>query len=411
MKRFGIVCIVCVASMLLDSVSRAQLLATENFQSYSGGTDPVGVAGGAGDWIAPWGYNTQADGGVFISSASKIDDTKSVGLFGSAGSSGRSISRPFPACTNTLTISFSMRADVNAISMNAPTRRMAFTVRAGNAASHFTDQRLSFFFSAGVTNFQWYDGVNRSTNAVLFAVNHVYDVNVAMNPANRGYTFTASNRNNGTWFTYTGTWSVGFDGEAMGSVAFMMRGPSGAGQDAFLDTVSVSAPDYVPPPVPGPAIREGDLWRYFKGTSTPTNQSGNEWTSLAYNDTAWLGPSPSGFGMGDCDDGTVLGDMQNNYLSVYTRKTFVVTNKAEISHLTLGIDYDDGAVVYLNGVEVQRLNMPGGVILHNTAASGNHEASRGEGRPHPIPRSSTPWIRTCWSMVPTSSPLPDTTFR
>ena len=373
-----------VFALLASTPVFAQLLATDDFEGYVG--SPIGQSGGAGDWIGNWGLNTQQDGGVFLSTASKIDGVRSPGLFGSGGSSGTSMSRPFPPCTNELSIDFSMRADFNAISVNAPTRRMAFTIRAGNAASHFTDQRLSFFFSAGVTNFQWYDGANRETNTVQFALNHIYDIRVNLNPANRTYSFTASNRNNSTTFSYSGSWSLGFDGEAIGSVAFMMRGPSGAGNDAFVDSISVSAPDYTPPPPSGPSIREGDLWKYFKGTSTPAIQGTNHWYNIHFNDDAWLGPSPSGFGFGDCDDGTALNDMQNNYLSVFTRKAFVVENASSITRLALGIDYDDGALVFLNGVEIARLNLPGGVIAHNTPASGNHEASRGEGAANPNPK-------------------------
>lgn len=42
-----------------------------------------------------------------------------------------------------------------------------------------------------------------------------------------------------------------------------------------------------------------------------------------------------------------------------------------MTHLTLGADYDDGLVAYLNGVEVARLHMPAGSINHATAALDN----------------------------------------
>lgn len=370
------------AALICSSPARAQLLATDDFESYT--NNPVGQPGGAGDWTAPWGYNSQAGGGTFRSTASTIDGVQSIGLFGDGSTAGRSISRPFPDCTSNLTIGFSTRGDFNVNGTGNPTnlRRMAFTVRAGNGASHFDNQRLSFFFAAGSTNFQWYDGVNRATNAVNFTTTHVYIVRATLNPADRSYTFTASNRNNGTWFTYAGTWSLGANGEAMGSVAYMMRGPSGEGNDAFLDSVTVSSPTFVPV-VAGPSIREGDAWKYFKGTSTPAVQGTTTWSALTYDDSAWLGPSPSGFGYDDCDDGTTLGDMLNGYLSVFTRKAFTVGDTSTIARLTLGADYDDGLVAYLNGVEVARLNMPGGAIAHTTAASGNHEASRGNGSGNP----------------------------
>ncbi|MFL6567582.1 MAG: metallophosphoesterase, partial [Chthoniobacterales bacterium] len=125
-------------------------------------------------------------------------------------------------------------------------------------------------------------------------------------------------------------------------------------------------------------IGEGDAWRYYKGSSLPPVQSGVNWTQITYNDSGWVGPSPSGFGYGDGDDGTVFADMQNNYISVYIRRSFAVPDPANVAYLTLAIDYDDGFVAYLNGVEIARRNMPAGTISNTTAAMGSHEASRGD---------------------------------
>jgi hypothetical protein len=186
----------------------------------------------------------------------------------------------------------------------------------------------------------------------------------------------ASNRNNGTAFSYSGNWTLGANGDSIGSLSFLMRGPNVSGSDAFLDSVSVSAPSYVPPPLPGLPIREGDTWRYFKGTSTPAAQGTNLWYHPGYSDIGWPGPSPSGFGYGDSDDATTLGDMQNSYVSVYTRRAFLLPDTSTVTHLTLAADYDDGFVAYLNGVEVARRNMPGGAVTNTTVSSTDREASR-----------------------------------
>ena len=134
----------------------------------------------------------------------------------------------------------------------------------------------------------------------------------------------------------------------------------------------------------GPDIREGAMWRYFKGTSTPAVQGTNQWYHPAFTDTGWGGPSPSGFGYGDCDDATTLSDMLNGYTTVFTRKSFVVTNASSITHLTLAVNYDDGLVAFLNGVEVVRRNVAG-AVSHTTVATAAHESSRGEtgGNPNP----------------------------
>lgn len=366
---------------LLRTTCPAQLLATDNFESYGG--NPVGASGGAGDWSATWGANTEFGGSSDLNISSKLDGVQSLSLFGNGSSSGTSVSRPFPACTNTLFISASFRGDFNANSINPPTRRLAFTIRSGNDASHFSNQRLSFFFAAGSTNFQWYDGVDRSTTAVNFTLGHRYDLGVQVNPSNRSYAFTISNRNDGASFSHAGTWSLGSPGESISSVACFIRGPSGTGNEAFFDSITVSAPDYQPAALPGPRIVEGDHWRYFKGTSTPAAQGTNDWKGVHYNDDTWLGPAPSGFGYADCDDATELSDMKDNYESVFTRKAFFVADAGLITHLTLAADYDDGFVAYINGIEVARRNMPAGDPQHSTLAQGNHESSRGPGTSSP----------------------------
>lgn len=131
-------------------------------------------------------------------------------------------------------------------------------------------------------------------------------------------------------------------------------------------------------------ISEGDSWRYFKGTSMPS--PGSTWTTNGFDDSGWLA-GQSGFGYGDGDDHTVLNDMTNSvggYVTVFTRKTFLIPDTNAVTTLTLGADYDDGFVAYINGTEVaRRTNTTVGAISNTTLASGNHEASRGDSSPMP----------------------------
>src|SRR3546814_14609117 len=48
---------------------------------------------------------------------------------------------------------------------------------------------------------------------------------------------------------------------------------------------------------------------------------------------------------------------------------FTVTSAGTVTGLTLDLMRDDGAIVYLNGVEVVRTNLPPGVITVGTYAS------------------------------------------
>jgi hypothetical protein len=59
------------------------------------------------------------------------------------------------------------------------------------------------------------------------------------------------------------------------------------------------------------------------------------------------------------------------YNTTYFRRAFTVADRTAFASLTLNIMVDDGAVVYLNGQELRRVNMPAtGTIGYNTAASG-----------------------------------------
>lgn len=109
-------------------------------------------------------------------------------------------------------------------------------------------------------------------------------------------------------------------------------------------------------------------WKYLDDGS---NQ-GTAWRTLAFNDAGWNSGNAE-LGYGDGDETTVVSygpSSSNKYITTYFRQSFTVTNPAQYSQLLGEIVRDDGAVVYINGVEVFRTNMPGGNIGHNTLASG-----------------------------------------
>jgi len=93
----------------------------------------------------------------------------------------------------------------------------------------------------------------------------------------------------------------------------------------------------------------GDDWKYLLGTSEPPST----WKNIGFNDQTWSVGS-SGFGYGDNDDSTIVPSSIN---SVYVRKTFNVQDVNDIFAVVLHVDYDDGFVAYLNGVEIARANI------------------------------------------------------
>jgi hypothetical protein len=98
---------------------------------------------------------------------------------------------------------------------------------------------------------------------------------------------------------------------------------------------------------------------------------GTAWRAPLYNDSVWSnGPSPLGYGNGGLATVVGFGPISTNkYPTTYFRKSFVVNNASAVGNLDLGLLRDDGAVVYLNGVEVVRDNMPAGTIDYSTLAS------------------------------------------
>lgn len=61
-----------------------------------------------------------------------------------------------------------------------------------------------------------------------------------------------------------------------------------------------------------------------------------------------------------------IGPSGNRYPTVYFRKDFTVTNAATVKRLRLRIIRDDGVIVYLNGKEIVRDNLPSGVVTNGT---------------------------------------------
>ena len=121
-------------------------------------------------------------------------------------------------------------------------------------------------------------------------------------------------------------------------------------------------------------------WLYRNGITYPAQDgSGNDWWDNGYDDSTdgeWLsGTAPIGFG--DGDDATIIVGMQGSYMSFFARKEFTIGAGEVPSAIDVSCYHDDGAVVYINGVEVARFSVdPGAVPFPMTTGFANdHEAS------------------------------------
>jgi hypothetical protein len=108
-------------------------------------------------------------------------------------------------------------------------------------------------------------------------------------------------------------------------------------------------------------------WKYFdKGTSP-----GSNWFAPGFNDGSWAaGSAPLGYGYGNERTTVSFGpNSSSKYITTYFRKTFNIDNAASITSMSFDLLRDDGAVVYLNGKEIYRTNMPSGTVGNTTLAS------------------------------------------
>ena len=99
----------------------------------------------------------------------------------------------------------------------------------------------------------------------------------------------------------------------------------------------------------------GYTWKYIDNGS----DQGTEWRAIDFNDTAWSsGPSPLGYGGdGEATELSFGGDSGNKYATTYYRTTIEIPNPAVFLNFLLRVKYDDGAAVYINGVEQFRQNL------------------------------------------------------
>lgn len=100
-----------------------------------------------------------------------------------------------------------------------------------------------------------------------------------------------------------------------------------------------------PPLIWNTVINWGDIMSYI----IPEETMGDEWKLAGYDDTSWSN-GKSGFGYGDDDDSTVI----DTCLSVFIRKEFQIDDVADVKRMVLHLDYDDGFIAYINGIEVER---------------------------------------------------------
>lgn len=126
----------------------------------------------------------------------------------------------------------------------------------------------------------------------------------------------------------------------------------------------------------------GSSWKWFTGADL-----GTAWRAAGYNDASWATGTghmgygetwttapcvPAGIG---CSSSCSASGCSTRFPTAYFRKMFNLPNPSAYDYINFSVFMDDGAVLYVNGTEVWRNNMPGtgtiplGAIAYNTLAS------------------------------------------
>jgi hypothetical protein len=149
-------------------------------------------------------------------------------------------------------------------------------------------------------------------------------------------------------------------------------------------TSPTTSPTSPTPPPPTTYVPAGTAWRYWDKGTRPTG-----WSATSFSDTTWASGNAE-LGFGDGDEATVVssGGRKSVYLTTYFRRTFSVPVLPTVD-LRLSMVIDDGAVVYVNGREVARDNMPTGTVSNTTRAStARAGAAERAWRDFTVPRSA-----------------------
>ena len=147
--------------------------------------------------------------------------------------------------------------------------------------------------------------------------------------------------------------------------------------------LSVEASDEAPPTDPVVVINGQSTWSYLDDGS----DQGTAWRQPGFDDSAWA-TGRGQLGFGDGDENTV---MEAGHVTYYARHRFDVADPDDWSQLAVFLLADDGAAVYLNGVEIVRDNLPPGPLTASTPAA-DYRWGADENTYHPIGAPADPLV-------------------
>lgn len=149
------------------------------------------------------------------------------------------------------------------------------------------------------------------------------------------------------------------------SYNYSVVGVDSIGQTGTPGTVTVTTPAGPPDPQVT-LVATNDVWKWrFSGDALPAG-----WQNPGFDDSAWAsGPGVLGFNTPGLGTDISVGAPTPRPLSAQFRTSFQTPDPGEFESVALTVLANDGVIVYVNGTEVGRANLPAGAITQNTYAT------------------------------------------
>jgi hypothetical protein len=143
-------------------------------------------------------------------------------------------------------------------------------------------------------------------------------------------------------------------------------------------SASTSVLTVAPAPQSVVLLANGASWKWnFATAGAPSG-----WTGTGFDDSSWsTGSATLGFGATGLGTNIATGAPSPRPLTAQFRKTFTVNDPGALSQATVSVLANDGVVVYVNGVEVGRRNLPTGTITNSTYATAAPTAAQAAASP------------------------------
>lgn len=153
-----------------------------------------------------------------------------------------------------------------------------------------------------------------------------------------------------------------------GTKTFIVKFFAVGGQDKGFRLSELTARSaLLPDEVAGPTIvAKNSSWAYLDNGTDP----GTQWREIGFDDSGWKhGAAPLGYRGQEINTVVDYGsDSGNKHMTTYFRKEFQLEGLDSVKYLAAKLVRDDGAILYLNGHEIYRTNMPEGAVNSKTPA-------------------------------------------